>query len=414
MAITAALLAGPLMLGIGYSLDLADLERKRQEVQNALDAALMAAAVAEARTSSKNDAQLLGQSLLAGNARLADADFDFTYIGVPSSPEAAEHGIASADAGRYRLATVEFSHEAAFGAFGDRRMTLIAGAVPVELGEYCVLALDPTRQRAISIDGSSTVRMPGCTIAANSNASPAIYLGNSAYVEAECLQSPGSIEVSGFRSDLSCETPRAGAPSVADPFQGLPVPEVGAPLSQNGCGQAIGQGGGAGGCEAGYSVGGVLNLTPGTYSGLDVKGRVHLEPGEYIMAGQLHINASANLTGEGVTFFMQPGAQVNINGNASIELSAPRAGTYSGFLFVTMPGFTNTLKLNGNSDVVMSGIVYAPTADTVEYTGNGKVDGECIRIVARTVTFTGNSTVASECPELELGQSASSQFRLAL
>ena len=61
-------------------------------------------------------------------------------------------------------------------------------------------------------------------------------------------------------------------------------------------------------------------LSPGTYSSLDFKGTVSLNPGLYIVNGPISFEAQANVSGTGVTIVSS--GDVTMDGKAQINLSA--------------------------------------------------------------------------------------------
>ena len=83
-----------------------------------------------------------------------------------------------------------------------------------------------------------------------------------------------------------------------------------------------------------------------------------------INGGVLKINANANLTGSGVTFYLTNGATVQINGNSQMNMVAPTTGTYAGLLFYgdrTQATATNTI--NGNATSLLTGTIYFSSQD---------------------------------------------------
>ncbi len=139
--------------------------------------------------------------------------------------------------------------------------------------------------------------------------------------------------------------------------------------------------------------------TPGKYcGGLSLNGTADFAPGVYVIdGGTLKINANADVTGTGVTFYLINGATLSFNGNATMDLTAPTSGDYAGLLFYgdrTQGNATNTI--NGNSYSQMTGAIYFPSQE-VRFLGNfGGVNG-CLQVVAGTVYYTGSSTFHSDC-----------------
>ena len=117
--------------------------------------------------------------------------------------------------------------------------------------------------------------------------------------------------------------------------------------------------------------------------------------------------SGGSVTGTGVTFVLTSStgktnsfATVTINGNASVNVTAPTSGAFSGVVMFADPNpkNTGTLKLNGNANTYFGGAIVAPS-QAVQFAGTG-VSGNgqnCTQIVADTVTFIGNSTIGSGC-----------------
>ncbi len=143
-------------------------------------------------------------------------------------------------------------------------------------------------------------------------------------------------------------------------------------------------------------------LEPGTYcGGIDLKGTVTLRPGLYIIkGGTLSINSQANVTGEGVTFYLtDTGASFDINGGGTVRLTAPTSGTYQNMLIIqdreANAGAVN--KLNGNSATFVKGAIYTPT-QAISITGSGGFGSTSgfTPLVASTLSFSGNSTTQAD------------------
>ncbi|RUV07157.1 hypothetical protein EOD00_19840, partial [Mesorhizobium sp. M7A.T.Ca.TU.009.01.3.1] len=142
-------------------------------------------------------------------------------------------------------------------------------------------------------------------------------------------------------------------------------------------------------------------LGPGTYcSGMNLKGNVTLSPGVYVVQGSFKINANAAITGSGVTIFMSGSSTVSMNGNASVQLSAPTSGSYSGVLFYgDRTGNSASSTFNGTADSLLTGAIYFPKQQ-VNYLGNFSGKGGCTRVVADTIQWSGNSTINQDCSSL--------------
>jgi hypothetical protein len=131
--------------------------------------------------------------------------------------------------------------------------------------------------------------------------------------------------------------------------------------------------------------------------GLNAKGTVKFEEGLYIIrGGDFEVNAGAELSGTGVTFYLTEGAGLKLNGHAKVNLKAPTSGPYAGLLFFGERDSTvEKNQVNGSSGSTFDGAIYFPSS-TIEYSGKTSLTG-CTQIIGDQVVFTGNSEVVSEC-----------------
>ena len=134
-----------------------------------------------------------------------------------------------------------------------------------------------------------------------------------------------------------------------------------------------------------------MTLNPGTYCGLTINGSVNVtfNPGTYVFEGNVIVNGGDTISGTGITWYFSSGS-LTMNGSSSADLVAPTTGTYAGILIYQNPSDTSGIILNGQSNSIWQGSVYAPGAsltingggnaaaytivDTASMTINGGVD----------------------------------------
>lgn len=266
-------------------------------------------------------------------------------------------------------------------ADGDVSFSVRAVAEFSEPGPACVLTLDPSGSQSLLFTGSSDVVLTNCDIMSNSIASDALAVKGSGNVTASCANSVGGMEISSQLILTDCPEPRTNLPPALDPFAGLPEP------SANGCSNI------PGGNRA-------RTISPGRYcGGMNLSGDVTLEPGVYIVdGGTLRTNGNSNVYGEGVTFFLTNDAEVQMNGNASVDLSAPETGDYAGLLFWgDEDNFSDTrTQFNGTADSALIGALYFPS-QTVDMRGNFQGSSGCTRIVSWRLDVSGATSFDSDC-----------------
>ena len=217
----------------------------------------------------------------------------------------------------------------------------------------------------------------GCNIMANSNAADAITAQGAAKVTAPCLLTVGGVSLTDKVTLTSCKSALVKQPKAADPFSNLPIP-----ATSKTCASTTGS-----------------TLSPGTYcGGLSLKGNITLSPGTYVIdGGSLKINASANITGNGVTLVLKSSATADFNGNATINLSAPTTGTYAGMLILADKANSGSgHKFNGTATSQLTGTIYSPS-QSVDFLGNFGGKNGCTQIVAKTIGWNGNTAINANC-----------------
>ncbi|MBB3234497.1 pilus assembly protein TadG-related protein [Phyllobacterium endophyticum] len=255
-----------------------------------------------------------------------------------------------------------------------------AVALIAEASKACILALDPSASNAALFSGSSDVKLKGCSVIANSIDPNAIKVQGSAKLEVDCLISAGGVDTGNGAVKTVCAAPITKASIASDPFAGIAAPQASAT------------------CQNAKAN----SLKPGTYcSGLALSGNVSLSPGVYVIkGGDFKINANARVQGDGVTIYLAEGSRVSMNGNATVQLSAPTSGVYSGILFFgdrSSVGGSNTF--NGTADSLLTGALYF-AVQQVRYLGNFSGEGGCSQVVAGTIEWTGNTGINQDCSSL--------------
>lgn len=255
-------------------------------------------------------------------------------------------------------------------------------------GQACILALDPEASGAVTFTGNAVSMINGCNVMSNSLDDSSLIVTGSADITVPCALSAGGTSVDEGLTLTDCPEPQSNVPPAADPFKDLAEPDVTGP------------------CLTMPSGMGAETLTPGRYcGGGSLKGDKTFAPGVYVIdGGDLRINSSANVVGEGVTLFFTNDATADFNGTATIQLSAPTSGTYQGILMYGDDDNANTTnKFNGTADSQLTGVLYFPN-QAIAYLGNFSGDNGCLRIVARTIAFTGSANLNADCSDAGLNE----------
>ncbi|MBY5359898.1 pilus assembly protein [Rhizobium leguminosarum] len=401
-AVMTALAMVPLLGVASVAIDFTNARFEADKLQESLDSAVLAAMRFYGEGRSEEEATQLANELFFANLAL----FRGTEETTPPAELPSLH-IVYAQAAQDVMATGDYAlnYQPVFLTRLSFPISRRSAAARQPDKEACILALDPTADRAFEVSGSSAVDTSGCTITANSRSSEAIYVGGSGTLKSECLYTPGKVSALPSSIDLECDKAGEGTSPASDPFKRKTMPKAGFWVDLGGCGQTfVGNGGGNGDCNGmgktpnkapdGYTV----TLEPGTYHGLEIKGNVKLQPGNYLIdGGTLKFASQSVITGDQVTFFLLNGAQIDIHGGSTFNVTAPTSGTWAGFSIVADRNNTASAVITGNSNSHLNGIIYMPAAQEIEYAGNGATTGECVRIIAQKITMIGNSTFKLDC-----------------
>lgn len=374
-SIVFGLLIIPIVLAGGLALDSTNMNRLKADVQAALDAASMEIAVN--LSSGLNDAELeaLGDRFFKLSLVSADPEAaSFSFLGMTTDPDGTQSLATSAAYDYETLVPRSFGDD---GSSSHVDFSLQSGIRSRNGDLACVYALSHFAPRAIDASGATDVIMDGCVLASNSNAADSVYVGGSANISADCIQSSGGIDATDGLT-VDCDQIRLNAWRLPDPFAGIIEPAEPMLLTN--------------------PAKSATTVAPGRYSNLTLEGTKELQPGLYYVEGSLSIKG--DITGTGVTIFMEDGG-ISVNGSASVSLSAPQEGLYAGILFMSARTNTSDHKFNGNGATDLNGVLYFPASE-VTYLGNNATTTTCMRIVADTIIMSGSSNIRSDCTE-ELG-----------
>jgi Flp pilus assembly protein TadG len=278
-----------------------------------------------------------------------------------------------------------------------------ASVVTANDGLGCVLSLSPHASGAATAQGTTSVKLNGCSLYDNSDDASALTVGGSATVSADFVgvvggigSSTGITTVNGLRTRIS---------PVADPYADVPMP------SYSGCDQRN------------FNAKNTVTINPGVYCGgmgVNANAVLTLNPGMYILdGGGLTINGGATVNGTGVTlvFTSSSGrdwASVTINGNANVNLTPMTYGPTRGIVIFAdrnTPQGTS-FKFNGGANQYFAGAIYVPTG-AINFAGGADTATTCTQVIGDTVTFVGNSNLAIDCSRYNTRPFSSKTMRVA-
>ena len=279
-------------------------------------------------------------------------------------------------------------------------ITASGTATVVPSGKYCVISLETQSVTGIDATGSTNVNL-GCGMITNSVSMSAAVATGSSSVTASPIAAVGGIPAS----------THWGSGTVLQPFtveQPDPFANV-TPTAPATCNAAVTVNPSEVRTDQTNSTATTSDdaLEPGCYAGLNLKGTVRLKTGTYyIDGGDFTVNSGAVIDCDQCVIVMSNRdptsnsiGDVDLNGNATVRMTSPDSGTYSGILFYQdrRAAADNNIMINGNSDSTFRGAFYFPKAD-LTFNGTAGMHTECMQIVAKDVSFTGNSSISNTCP----------------
>lgn len=349
----------------------------RRHAQNAVDTAVMAGALANLR--GQTDWETIARERADDNGYTGDLVHDQVWVyscDLPKSNPKRSTVPNGIDCGAYErdrryVQVVIASHINTYFArvIGINQMHNTVNAIAMSQASYkgelyggaTMIGLAPDKCKTIWLSGSALVNVTGGGIFSNSNLDCGV-----------TVQGGKGFDIT---MDDSIEMVAAGYTKHGNP-----------PL-----------GGIGGGFEFGakpYDYPPPAKMLPTytcdwTYSSFPPKGVTNLDPGTYCVNGSFKVNKGDTLTGTGVTIVMQSG-DIDWNGGAKINLSAPTSGDLAGMLIYAPMSNTSTMHFNGNASSTLTGTIFMPAAPVV-YNGTGNLNPSHVQLIGYTIEITGSN-----------------------
>lgn len=269
-----------------------------------------------------------------------------------------------------------------FGYANGATETTQAAAIVTQTGGGCIYLLSPTVSSNFN-GGNITAKECGALINDTAN-----FSGSNVDV--------ASIGYAGATPSQNGATFTAGVPEPMLPVAD-PCPEIA------GCAYLTANPPSTSPCSGNYNGG--ATISSGCYKNLSLdNATVTMNPGLYVLTGTPSFNKSS-ISGSGVTIYIPQGTTPpNFNNVTNVSLSPPTSGNYQGVLYYQTPANTAAPNFNGSSEN-FSGLIYAPTANSVNFNG---ADGGYLVLVFGSANFNGSipQDFATPPPETSLVKQA--------
>jgi Flp pilus assembly protein TadG len=391
LAIGAAVM--PLMIGAAaVGLDTIQLSLWKRQLQRMADSAALAGAHSLVQRNTPSG-QAVAEAAVARDRELNDQLGLLTGYPIVQSAPAAGPYAGNAKAVRVILSAKRDLPFWRFFQGESPTVTVEATAAIVQTGSFCILTLEEGAVRAINFTGNANVNL-GCGIATNSTAVPAIDAGGSSTLTANPIMARGGLDATNDYYGNSTLIPYSDKQQ--DPFADRPDPSTAANAMS--CDDAFDD---RASVTLDETVPGSASVNATCFSSMTINRSITLPAGTYyIKNGNLNLGPHATVTGTGVTIiFTGDGdsiGKIEMNGQASMTLSAPETGPYRDIVIfrdddrLTM----DDMHLNGGNQLNLLGALYMPKTNIV-INGNSSMTSTCLQIVSQRISFSGNMNLSN-------------------
>ena len=340
-------LSGMVLLGlVGGGIDYARLASRKNQLQSAVDAGVLAGGnTLKLASSSVEAAKGVTEQTIRDAAKPQDRGSFTLQIDVPPEKTSV-------------FARAEETVRLGFGAFVGLRTTTIAAqarAGIVGRMRLCMLTLDPKAPGTFNVQKKAQVTADTCALYSNSKDPKGMVGGDYALAKADIICSVGGY--SGAKANFA-PTPQTGCPVIEDPLKDRAAPPVGdcipIPVAANSKGDV-----------SKNEIDRSIDLPEGTYCGLTIKGTavVTLKSGIFVIRDKpLVVKDKATLTGSDVGFyFAGEKSGLLFDKDTTISLRAPVSGVMAGLLMSEQRSVSNPLDPVIEATDVISGNTITPT-----------------------------------------------------
>lgn len=385
-----AAFAMPLIVGsAGLAVDTVQWALLKRQLQRTADSAALAGVYAAVQGGTQTPAQAVDYELNLGQNNASRRNSTGFTLNAANRTVTYPVGAAWTNPVRVELSV---SQVPAFSSMFLPQITVAAGATAatISTGVYCVVSLIDTNSTGISASGSADINM-GCGMITNSTSLTAAIATGSSSVTATPIAAVGAVAASSNwnGAELLPFTVKQN-----DPYAGIGLPAFNA----SDCVDLPNQ--------PNDVIDRSADVGVKCLNSLQVQGDVTLGSATYVInGGDVGANATGKLRCSGCTIILtnsdsSPTAtigDVDLNGGAEINMSAPTSGTYNGILFYQdRRAGSGTNIINGNSDSTLTGAFYFPRQE-LQINGSSGLTFSCAQFVSWTVDFIGNGTATNSC-----------------
>lgn len=371
-ALLFALMLPVLLAFLGAVVDYSDLVRKKGAMQAAADEAALAGAKVMTNSSSTGSQLQTAATTAATNAAKAKAPDATPAVNVSVS------GYSGATASSVSV-TLTYTKSLLFAAMfvgsTSSQIKAQAKATPGYQPSDCVIALDPSSNKAFAISGNGSVNIPNCGVHVNSSANIALEQKGASWLNAKSVSVVGNVSGNNITP-----TPKTGQPAITDPLASIPEPTTPtAPCKY---------------ISSTISIPTIFSAGDVFCGNTNFNADVTFSPGTYYFRGaSVTTGNNVNISGTGVLLYFDVSSTLYSSTSGQVSLSALTSGPYAGIvifgsrLATTIPLFHFT----GGSSYFVNGTIYVPNG-RFEFYGNSSLAVKSGYVIAKQFFYQGNSS----------------------
>jgi Flp pilus assembly protein TadG len=379
VSIAATLAFIPFTMAVAAAVDLANAVRMKAELQAAADAGVLASAISLSTGKSDTDKVKMAEDTFYANvSKKLLASLTATPVVTVDFPTKKVH------------MTVKVETKQVLTKFFAETMKLgVEATANVKKGNpICMMAINKSVEKSLSVQGSAKIMAKGCAVHVNSSATNALHQTGTASAEAElfCVYgdysgAPGSFtptpETNCYREEDPAAATLAAALAVTDTTSCKSAADNPSPVKAD------------------------TTITPGVYCGgfKVFSGTVTMNPGVYVVRdGEFEVRAGATLKGDGVTILLVGNSSTRFinQGGANLLITAPSDGPFAGFVITQAPNSIplKSNEITGGGLMDINGVVYFPKQSLL-ISGNGVIGdySSLFAILADTIEVQGTGTL---------------------
>ena len=379
VALVFALSFVMLVSAVGGSIDIYHAYSARNDLQDAVDAAVLAGVRASSASMGPVASKAFGDdisSAYGGASQSYSSAFASSSAASSSVLTTTLSGTASLDTPTWMLKLVGIN------SLNVQASATAIGTTPLGTpAATCIYVLDPSGSQALLVNSGAQMSASGCEIDVKSTGNPAgmFNSGSSLNFKKVCIKGTQVTQNSTTVPNLSL-----GCPAADDPYAGtLPTPASSTCTYFN----------------LNYSAAS-QTMSPGVYCGWfnfnNSSANVTFQPGVYVIEGGGWNVNGGTWSGNGVTFYFADTSKIQFNSGISANLSAPSSGTYKNLLMYEASGLAKSqFVLNDSVANKLTGVIWLPSRELTMNAKSGVQSDALTLVVWRLILNNTTWTLTS-------------------